>query len=157
MPIRPARTEDIPELVEFGRQMHAITRFRSQPYNASKLAFNFHELITKGQGKYAFFMASSGASGQEPRLVGALIGVMEQQIFTDGWTASVMHIDVIPEARMGGWGVRLLRAFELWAKNRNALEISFGVNSEDNMQRIGQFATKMGYRKVGENYVRATP
>ncbi len=57
---------------------------------------------------------------------------------------------------MGGWGVRLLRAFEQWAKNRNAIEISFGINSEDNMQRIGQFATKMGYRKVGENYVRST-
>ena len=156
MPIRAARIEDIPALVAFGQHMHAITRFRSQPYNAVKVAFNFSELITKGQGKYAFFVAESNAQDQPPRLVGGLIGVMEQQIFTDGWTASVMHIDVAPQARMGGWGVRLLRAFEQWAKNRNAIEISFGINSEDNMQRIGQFATKMGYRKVGENYVRST-
>ncbi len=39
-------------------------------------------------------------------------------------------------------------------KNRHVVEISFGINSDDYMQRIGQFAGRMGYRKVGENYVR---
>ena len=88
------------------------------------------------------------------RIVGALMAVVEQQIFSDEWTASIMHIDVLPEARMGGWAVRLLKAFEQWAKNRGVVELGFGINSEDDMQRIGQFAQRMGYRKVGENYVR---
>jgi len=55
---------------------------------------------------------------------------------------------------MGGHGVRLLRASEKWAENRNAMEICFGVNSDTETEMLGQFATKMGYRKVGENYVR---
>ena len=69
-------------------------------------------------------------------------------------TASIMHYDVLPEARMGGWGVRLLRAFELWAKNRQVVEISFGINSGDGHGSVGRFAGKMGFEKVGENFVK---
>ena len=35
---------------------------------------------------------------------------------------------------------------------KGVVELGFGINSEDDMQRIGQFAQRMGYRKVGENY-----
>lgn len=130
--------------------MHALTRFRSQPFNAQRVAQAFTDLITQGEGKYAFLVAANTDS----RIVGALIGVMEQQIFSDLHTASVMHFDVLPEARMGGHGVRLLRAFEKWAKNRNAAEICFGINSDTEIRLLGRFATKMGYRKVGENFVK---
>ena len=150
MTIRFATLDDVPALVEGGSRMHALTRFRSQPYNAQKVAQAFVDLITRGQGKYAFLVAAS-TSGQ---IVGALIGVMEQQIFSDGYTASVMHIDVLPEARMGGYGVRLLKAFEQWAKNRKAVEIYFGVNSDTEVQMLERFAVKMGYRKVGGNFAK---
>lgn len=153
MSIRFATLEDVPALVEGGSRMHALTRFRSQPYNAQKVAQAFVDLITRGQGKYAFVVAT-GAKGQ---IVGALIGVMEQQIFSDGFTASVMHIDVLPEARMGGYGVRLLKAFEQWAINRRAVEIYFGVNSDSEVEMLERFALKMGYRKVGGNFARKVP
>lgn len=149
MGIRFATLSDVPALVEGGQRMHTLTRFRTQPYNATKVAKVFTEVITAGSGKYALMVAESN-----DLIVGALMGVVEQQIFSDEWTASIMHIDVLPEARMGGWAVRLLKAFEQWAKNRGVVELSFGINSEDDMQRIGQFAGRMGYRKVGENYVR---
>jgi len=150
MTIRFATLADVPSLVEGGSRMHALTRFRSQPFNAQRVAQAFSDLITQGQGKYAFLVAVGG----EQRIVGALIGVMEQQIFSDAHTASVMHFDVLPEARMGGHGVRLLRAFEQWAKNRNAVEICFGVNSDTAVEMLGRFARRMGYEPVGENYVK---
>ena len=56
------------------------------------------------------------------------------------------------------YGVRLLKAFEQWSKNRRVAEINFGINSIEEareMQRLGSFAVRMGYSKVGENYVRA--
>lgn len=130
--------------------MHALTRFRSQPFNAQRIARAFTDLITQGQGKYAFLVAVSA----DGRIVGALIGVMEQQIFSDAQTASVMHFDVLPEARMGGYGVRLLKAFEQWATNRRALEINFGINSGEQLEALSSFARRMGYTKVGENYVK---
>lgn len=150
MAIRFATTEDIPSLTEGASRMHALTRFKAQPFNVQKVAQTFVDLIEQGQGKYAFFVAESG----QGRIVGALIGVMEQQIFSDFWTASVMHFDVLPEARMGGHGVRLLRAFEQWARNRKAFEITFGVNSGVELGALSRFAERMGYLKVGENYAK---
>ena len=150
MTIRFATLQDVPALVEGGSRMHALTRFRDQPFNAQKVAQAFVDLINQGQGKYALLVAQNS----EGKLVGALIGVMEQPIFSDAWTASVMHYDVVPEARMGGHGVRLLLAFEQWARNRQAIEISFGINSGVELERSARFATRMGYMKIGENFVK---
>lgn len=151
MTIRFATLADLPSLVEGGSRMHALTRFRSQPFNAQKVAQAFADLITQGQGKYAFLVSASA----DGRIVGALIGVMEQQIFSDAYTASVMHFDVLPEARTGGHGVRLFKAFEQWAKNRNPFEITFGVNSGIELDALERFAVRMGYGKVGGNYAKS--
>lgn len=87
-------------------------------------------------------------------MVGALIGVIKRKIFSIALTVSVMHYGVFPEVRMGGYGVRLLKAFEQWAKNRNVIEINFGVNSGEGIDVVERFALKMGYQKVGENYAK---
>lgn len=150
MTIRFATLQDVPALVEGGSRMHALTRFRDHPYNAEKVRNTFSDLIQRGQGKYVYLVAEDA----ESRIVGALIGVLEQQIFSDHLVASIMHYDVLPEARMGGYGVRLLKAFEQWAKNRKVVEINFGINSGGEYEVVGRFARKMGYAKVGENYVR---
>ena len=147
MTIRFATLADVPSLVEGGSRMHALTRFRSQPSNAQRVAQAFSDLITQGQGKYAFLVAV----GAERRVVGALIGVVEQQVFADGHTASVMHFDVLPEARMGGHAVRLLKAFEQRERNRDAFEITFGVNSGVDIDMLSRFALRIGYVKVGDN------
>ncbi|WP_140630193.1 GNAT family N-acetyltransferase [Methylibium rhizosphaerae] len=150
MSIRFATLADIPALVEAGNRMHALTRFRNQPFNAQKTAEAFASLIQHDRGRYVFFVAE----GAQQRIVGALIGVMEKQIFSDLYTASVMHFDVLPEARMGGYGVRLLRAFEQWALNREAFEIYFGINSDTESVPLERFASRMGYRRVGGNFVK---
>jgi GNAT superfamily N-acetyltransferase len=150
MTIRFATLKDVPALVEGGRRMHALTRFRRFDYDERKVASAFTDLITKGQHKYVFFVAES-ASGA---LVGALIGVLEQHIFSEQLTASVMHYDVLPEARAGGHGVRLLKAFEQWCGNRGVLEISLGVNSGEAFETVGRFVERVGYQKVGENFAK---
>jgi GNAT superfamily N-acetyltransferase len=149
--IRLAEPKDIQALVEGGARMHQLTRFKAQPYNAQKVSQTFADLMNAGAAsKYVFLVAESS----QGEIVGALIGLAEQQIFSDAWTASVMHFDVLPEARMGGYGVRLLKAFEQWAKNRNVIEITLGVNSGVGTEAIGAFIQKMGYTKVGANYVK---
>jgi GNAT superfamily N-acetyltransferase len=150
MPIRFATIEDIPALVEGGARMHALTRFRHLDYRHDKVAQSFHALMTQGRNKYVVLVAE----GRAGRVVGALVGVLEQHLFTDQLSASVMHFDVLPEARMGGYGVRLLRAFEQWCANRKVVEINFGINSGEQLEALGRFAVRMGYSKVGENYVK---
>lgn len=148
MPIRMATLADIPALVEGGRRMHALTRFKRFDYNAERVARSFEQLITQGQGKYVFMVAE----GAEKRIVGALIGVLEQHIFSEQLTASIMHFDVLPEARMGGYGVKLLLAFERWSVTRDAVEVSFGINSS---MAIGDFLGRIGYTQVGANFCKS--
>jgi GNAT superfamily N-acetyltransferase len=150
MPIRFATLEDLPQLLALGQRMHALTRFKAHPFEREKLAQQLQQIITQGQsqGKYAFLVAANSKA----QVAGILIGVMEQHIFSPGWCASVMHYDVLPEARGGGYAVRLLKAFEQWAKNRKAMEINLGVNSGGDFARVGKFAQRMGYSKIGENY-----
>ncbi len=150
MTIRFAELKDVPPLVELASRMHALTRFRQQPFNAQRAADSFAAIIQQDKGRYVFFVAQNQAN----EVVGGLIGVMEQQIFTDVFTASIMHIVVLPQARMGGYGIRLLKAFELWAQNRDAFEVYFGVNSGTESDGLGQMVVKMGYVRVGENFVK---
>jgi GNAT superfamily N-acetyltransferase len=65
-----------------------------------------------------------------------------------------MHFDVLPDSRMGGYGVRLLKAFEQWAANRKVVEINFGINSGEQLEALERFAGRMGYTKTGENFVK---
>lgn len=150
MTIRLARLEDVDALVALGARMHALTRFRALDYQPAKVARALADVIAKGQHKYVFLIATSG----DGCIVGGLLGVLEQHLFSDQLTASVMHFDVLPEARMGGHGVRLLRALETWCANRKVVEIAFGINSGEDLERLGRFAQRMGYSKIGENYVK---
>ncbi|WP_296443464.1 GNAT family N-acetyltransferase [Rhodoferax sp. UBA5149] len=152
MPIRFATVQDIAALVEGGRRMHAHTRFKALDYDPVRVAATFRQLIERGQSKYVFMVAEDTAG----QMVGALIAVLEQHIFSAQLTASVMHYDVLPEKRMGGYGVRLLKAFEQWCKNRKVVEINLGINSLTEMDRVGQFVRKMGYSKTGENFVKGS-
>ena len=82
------------------------------------------------------------------------MATLERHIFSQQLVASVMMFLVLPEARMGGHAVRLLRALEQWCKNRKVVEINLGINSLTEMDSVGQFVRKVGYAKVGENFVK---
>lgn len=150
MTIRFATSQDVPALVALGKRMHAITRFRVFRYDEARVAQALHAVLGAGKGRYVCFVAEDS----EKQVVGVLLAVLERHIFTDQLTASVMHYDVLPERRMGGYGVRLMRAFERWAANRKIVEISFGVNSGGGYAQVGAFARRIGFEVVGENFVK---
>ena len=149
MAIRFATVSDIPAMVSLGKRMHAITRVRSYDYDEERVALALHRALTEGNGRYVCFVADSA----EREVVGVLLAVLERHIFSERLTASVMHYDVLPECRGGGYGLRLLRALEVWARNRGVFEIAFGINSGGDYSQVGSFARRIGFEQVGENYV----
>lgn len=150
MTIRFATMEDIPALVLIGKRMHAITRFRCFEYNEEKVAKSLRNALERAESQYVCFVAEDSAKN----IVGGLLAVTQRQIFSDLLIASVMQYVVLPERRMGGHGLRLLKAFEKWAENRRVAEIAFGINSGIESENIGKFARKVGFVKVGDNLVR---
>jgi GNAT superfamily N-acetyltransferase len=149
MPIRFATLSDVPAMVESAGRVHVLTRFGSKPYDAQKVAQAFTELIEQRKSKYGFFVAEDDAG----RIVGTLIGVIEERILSDACIACVMHLDVLPGSRRGDCATKLLKAFETWSANRGAIEIEIGVGGAET-RALGRFARKMGYRAVGGNYLK---
>lgn len=84
--------------------------------------------------------------------VGGLIGCVERHFFSDQIVASIVYYDVIPERRMSGAALRLLKAFRTWAENRGAVELSAGVNSGDDSGKMDKFFKRLGFSPVGGNY-----
>jgi GNAT superfamily N-acetyltransferase len=148
MTIRFACSGDISELIELGRRVKADTRFAPWPFDEQRVRRSLEHVLAPGQERYGALIAQSSSGA----IVGGLLGVIERPMFTESLVANVMLFLVLPEHRMGGHAVQLLRAFEKWAKNRGVVEIVFGVNSGCDFERVGRFAQRMGYRKIGENY-----
>ena len=68
-----------------------------------------------------------------------------------------MHYDGLPAKRTGGCGVRLMKALHQKRTNRKVGENDSDINRADHaaeLALLGQFATKLGDAKVGENYAR---
>lgn len=151
MKIRFATLNDIPACIEGGRRMHAATRFAAYDYNAERVAKNLRAVIETGQngkGTHCFFVAED-SQGQ---IIGALIGCIERHFFSDLTVASVIHYDVLPEKRMGGAGLRLLTVFRKWAENRGVFELSVGMNSGTDIERMDKFLKRLGFQLTGGNY-----
>jgi GNAT superfamily N-acetyltransferase len=153
MSIRFATAEDIPALVSLGARVHALSRFRAMSYDAQRVAAALHSAFEEKSGRYVCFVATDTVD----QVAGGLLATLERHIFSPQITASIMHFDVLPEKRSAGYALRLIKAFEAWCKNRHISEISFGINSVDDpieLARLGRFAQRLGYRKIGESYVK---
>ncbi|MEW6134004.1 MAG: GNAT family N-acetyltransferase [Pseudomonadota bacterium] len=151
MKIRFATPDDVPALVEMGRRMHAATRFAAYDYNAERVVQNLHAVIETGQNAHkthCFFVAEDGGG----HIFGALIGCVERHFFSDLLVASIVHYDVLPEKRMSGAGLKLLVAFRKWAENRGVFELSVGINSGVELEKMDRFLKKLGFRQTGGNY-----
>ncbi len=66
--------------------------------------------------------------------------------------ASIIHYDVLPEKRMGDAGLKLLTTFRQWAENRGAFELSVGINSRVEIEKMDRFLRKLGFQRTGGNY-----
>jgi L-amino acid N-acyltransferase YncA len=149
MGIRFATVADVPAMVALGRIMYARTRFAKYQYEDEKVANALEHALTKGKDRYVCLVAENA----KLEICGLLLATLDQHIFSHLLVASVMYYIVRPEDRLGGYGVRLLKAFEKWSSNRQVAEINLGINSEVQMEIVGRFVKKMGYSKVGENFV----
>lgn len=152
MKIRFATVEDVPLFAnELCPTFHAVTRFAAFDYNAEKVARSLRAVVETGQNKqgtHCFFVAED--SDGHP--VGGLVGCIEEHFFSDQKVASIIHYDVLPEKRMGGAALKLLIAFRKWAENRGAFELSAGVNSGVQMDKIDRFLKRLGFQPTGGNY-----
>ena len=87
---------------------------------------------------FAFYRKSN------EQIIGGMMGCVTESFFGNDVIASDMGLYVYPEYRGGMASVRLVRAFEDWAKSKGVNEINIGQTTGIHMARTSQLYEKMG-------------
>lgn len=145
--IRKATGKDIPELLEMASAMHAESpRYRSKTYHAP-LMEQFFNVLLEGEDYCVFVSENDG------QITAFFKGSVSTFFFsmTDKY-ASDLGFYVKPEFRGGGAAVKLIAAYEEWARKKGVLDedIMIGVSSENT--NLCGFLGKLSYNQTGELY-----
>lgn len=151
MKIRLAQASDEEALLEMGKTMHAESRFAHFPLQEDKLRQVVSVSLQDPKG-HCILVAESATAG----LVGMLGGYVLPLFFTDALIAQDKFFYVLPEHRGSSAAVKLLMAFERWAKNRQVAEIDINMSVDIDRARFDRFMRHAGYQPCGQNHFKRT-
>lgn len=139
--IRAAKHEDIPRLVELGAIMHATTSFSHLDYSPERTG-DFLRTLIDGAG----VVFAAEVNGE---VVGGMPGAVTEQWFNHDLVAYEYCLFVEPGKRQGIIAMRLLLAFQEWAKIKGAKEIHLGITTGVNVEGTARLYSRMGYKYAG--------
>ncbi|HCW18831.1 GNAT family N-acetyltransferase [Achromobacter sp.] len=143
--IRPAQLSDIDGLLPIAAAMHAESRFRVLDFSPDKMRSLFEHLAQNENGCLLVVEHEGG-------LHGVLAGGLAQDFFGQTVAAFEYGVYVSPARRGSMDGVRLVKAYLAWARERGALYINMGVTTGVTTDRTGALYERLGARKVGDLY-----
>lgn len=145
--IRPARHDDIPRIIELGTILHQTTSYAAQPFNAGKAAA-FMGALVDGAAGVLFVAEIDGV------VVGGMAGGIVDQWYNDELVAYDYSLFVEPGRRNGIIAVRLIRAFEEWARIKGAKQIHMGIGTDMNVAGTSRLYESLGLKHFGPLFVK---
>ena len=142
--IRPATEADLPYLIMLANVMLAESSFSSVPFEPEAFALTVIRLLDDQQ-----FVMLAEKDGQ---IIGAMLGIATPFAFSYAMMAQDVALFVHPDARGRLISVRLIRAFEEWARAHNCLQIRPAVSS--GCEAACRLYGLLGYRPVGVSFVK---
>ncbi len=137
--IRPMSPADVAQCIAFGKEMHDESYFKDMDFSEEKLQQLWH-LITLKPDAFCAFVAE-----KEERIIGLFIGVCQEHWFGNDKVSCDLALFVTKEERGGTAAVRLIKAYEQWARDVGAAEIHIGTSTNVNSERITKLFEKMGF------------
>lgn len=144
--IRPATVEDIPRIVELGEMLHQESRYAPISFSKEKVAALMRHLI---EVEGVVFVAEV-----DGEIVGGIAGSVTEFWFSTEKQAFDYSFFLAPEARHGMQAVRLMVAFENWAKLRGVRQIDMGITTDIHVDKSARLYTGMGYKECGKLFVK---
>lgn len=148
MKISPLTAADIDDMLVLARANVSESRFGRLPFDESKVRANLERMADAPQSYNCALLARK----QDGKLVGYLIGQIEEYFFCRERVATSVFLFVDPNERGGFAAVKLILAFRKWAQNRGAAEIYIGVAGGVTIERTGRFLKRLGFSLTGGNY-----
>jgi GNAT superfamily N-acetyltransferase len=142
--IRLAKKEDVPRIVELGSLSLKGGPYEQliadHPEHTAKLAIN----IIAGGGKILLW-------DEDGQVSGLLAFIVIPHPFSGELTADEAIWYVLPEARKGGAGIKLLWAAEQMAKEMGAKKFQFASPMQSH---AGAIYERFGYREIEVSYLK---
>lgn len=139
--IRAATHDDIPRLVELGQLLHDTSSYATSGINPEKVAKLLGQLI---DGLGVVFAAEVGGE-----VVGGFAGAITEQWFSDDLIAFDYSLFIEPSKRQGLTALKLVLAFQNWAKAKGAKEIRMGITTGMNVEGTSRLYRHLGFEYVG--------
>lgn len=129
----------LPDAVRLAKGFLAEGMFKECSFNEEKFA----AVIAHPSVFYAFYTREGG------NRCGFFIGTLADQFFGDDLIGMDMGVYIEPEHRGGMGAVRMVQAFESWAKANGAKEIYLSQSSGVDIDKTVRFYEGLGYNKAG--------
>lgn len=139
--IRAATHADIPRLVELGTLLHDTSTYAATSFNPDKVARFLGQLI---DGLGVVFAAEVNGV-----VVGGFAGAITEQWFSDDLLAYDYSLFIEPSKRQGVMALKLILAFQNWAKAKGAKHIHMGITTGINTEGTARLYTRLGFQYVG--------
>lgn len=139
--IRAATHDDIPRLVELGQLLHDSSSYAGSGIKPEKIADLLGQLI---DGLGVVFAAEV-----DGEVVGGFAGAITEQWFSDDLIAFDYSLFIEPSKRQGLTALKLVLAFQNWAKAKGAKEIRMGITTGMNVEGTSRLYRHLGFEYVG--------
>lgn len=138
--LRQISTQDWVHIRDMVPDIHAESRYRDSVLSIRKVHELF-EATLQNKDQCCFLLWKNG------KCVGLFAGMAISHFFTDDVYASDLMFYVIPEQRKTRAALLLVRAFERWAAMRNCVEVSVGISTGVDTEKVAKFYEKLGYKR----------
>lgn len=146
MLIRNFTLDDVPAMIELGKQMHEESSFAGLQYDEQKLYDMGIVYIANPEIYFAKVAEKDGV------IYAMYVGYISEYYFSKDLAGFDQLLFVAPEKRGGIAAMRLIKEFEEWAYSNGAKEVrpacSTGVQSE----KTRQLYEALGYETVGYTF-----
>jgi len=143
MQIMQLPDERFDEFMQLVRQMVGEADFNAAEPDANKIWDQWKD--SNGE----IFVAD-----RDGELVGFIACMVQPYFFSNRLKAFDMGFYVRPEQRGGSTAIRLVMAYEFWAKEMGAQDIYIGQTTAVDIERTLKFYAHLGYKPVGVNAVK---
>lgn len=140
--IRELQEKDIEAMVAIGAEMHQEGAFSGLDYNPHRMEAVFTRCLTD-RDHLCLVVKKDGM------IIGGIYAVLSVYFFNYDIIAEERALYVLKEHRGGIAGLKLVRAFEKWAKERGAKEIVTGSSVGIKTEKVRQFYEALGYSTRG--------
>ena len=145
MSVRRAEKKDVKTLVELGKLMHKESVYAKYDFDEQYI-LHYGEHMVENPDNFGVFLAED----KEGEVTALVAGFINQMYFNpDVKIAYDFLLYVHPEKRGGMSAVRVMRAYEKWAKEVGACEISMGITAGIDDEKAHNFYRGLGYEPKG--------